>query len=215
MKKITMDNFVKQFETALLSFDKVTAKSILYQAREEHSSIECIEKIIIPALTAIGEGWEDESVALSQVYMSGRICEELIEEILPPTDSPKNNTPLVAIATLEDYHLLGKRIIYSSLKVSGMDLIDYGRLDRNELVKKVMKDNIQILLISTLMLPSALQVKKVSEQLKMGNAKTKIIVGGAPFRIDSLLWKEVGADATGTNVGEAIEITNKMLKELS
>jgi methanogenic corrinoid protein MtbC1 len=210
-----MDYLAKQFELALLAIDRVKAEELLRQAIEKENSIECIEKLIIPALTSIGEGWENDSVALSQVYMSGRICEEIIDTVLPPADSRKIDTPLIAITTLEDYHFLGKRIIYSTLKACGIELTDYGRLDNNELVEKVISDNIKILLISILMLPSALQVKRVCKQLKEKNTRIKIIVGGAPFRFDRQLWKEVGADATGANSSEAIKIVNNMIEGLS
>ena len=41
-----------------------------------------MEKLVVPALERIGAGWEQGRVALSQVYMSGRICEELVDTLL-------------------------------------------------------------------------------------------------------------------------------------
>ena len=40
--------------------------------------------------------------------------------------------------------------------------------------------------------------------------KTKIIVGGAPFRFDSRLWEEVGADAVGIFASEAPGLVDKL-----
>ena len=34
-------------------------------------------------------------------------------------------------------------------------------------------------------------------------------VGGAPFRLDTGLWQEVGADATGRNSAEAIALVDR------
>jgi len=188
---------------------------VIHQAKKAGGSTNCIEKIIVPTLIRIGEGWENESVALSQVYMSGRICEDLVDAIMPPAASGKTGQPAMAIALLEDYHSLGKRIIYSALRANGLDLADWGRIEADELVAKVIDDDIQILLISVLMLPSALRIKTVRERLQQKKAKTRIFVGGAPFRFDPQLLKEVGADATGENTSEAVEIVTRMIKELS
>ena len=56
------------------------------------------------------------------------------------------------------------------------------------------------------MLRSALRVSDVKKQLQQQGVKTKIIVGGAPFRFDAQLWQEVGADATATNTQQLLPI---------
>jgi methanogenic corrinoid protein MtbC1 len=88
----------------------------------------------------------------------------------------------LGIAVLEDYHLLGKRIVYSILRASGFAVRDYGRRTVEELVRLVQADEIEIPLISTLMLPSALRVKELRKQLSAADLPFKIVVGGAPFR---------------------------------
>lgn len=40
-------------------------------------------KLVTATLKRIGDGWEEGKVALSQVYLSGIICEEVIDKILP------------------------------------------------------------------------------------------------------------------------------------
>lgn len=129
---------------------------------------------------------------------------------------------------LEDYHLLGKRIVYSVLRAAGYQLKDYGQMNAEELVKRTWDDKIEILLISTLMLPSALKVKVVRENLdkleKLEKTKPhsgdnpgphsniKIIVGGAPFFFDTELYKEVGADAMGRSASDVPAIVSSLMK---
>ena len=121
----------------------------------------------------------------------------------------------MAIAVLEDYHLLGKRIVYSTLRAGGFDLLDYGRAEVDELVNRIRRDGIEVLLVSTLMLPSALRVKDVRTKLDDAGEKVKIVVGGAPFRLDDQLWKEVYADAVGKNASEAVEIVKTIRGDMS
>ena len=180
-----------EFERSLLSLERLAARSIL--TAPGGSPLEIVEGLIVPVLEKIGADWEKGEVALSQVYMAGRMCEELVDELLPSNDSFRKN-PVMAIAVLEDFHMLGKRIVYSALRSSGFHLLDYGQMRINDLVERVKRDGIKILLISTLMLPSALRVREVREGCRQAGMDVKIVVGGAPFRFDDLLWKEVHAD---------------------
>lgn len=205
-------SYLDSFITALLCLDKDTARSIIIDLKQESDPISLTSQLIVPALEFVGDCWEKGSVALSQVYMAGRICESLIDEILPPGNPLRTDQPPIGIVVLMDHHILGKRVIYSALRASGYELTDLGQgLSAKEVVEKVHLHKIKILLISVLMLPSALHVKEISEMLK--NSGVKIVVGGAPFRLDKHLYKEVDADATGDNAGIAIEIVNKLVGE--
>jgi methanogenic corrinoid protein MtbC1 len=196
-----------EFEEALLTMDRLSATKLLAASRDA-APLQHIESLVIPTLERIGLGWEQGRYALSQVYMSGRICEELVDELLPPTNPNRKYQPKMAISVLDDHHLLGKRIVYSTLRASGYELQDYGQMDVESLVHKTSEDGIEVLLISVLMLNSALRVTKVREGLDSLGCNTRIIVGGAPFRIDEKLWNEVGADAMGKSASDAIEAIN-------
>ena len=47
-------------------------------------------------LERIGNLWEKGHCALSQVYMSRRICEELVDALLGPAETAKLTTPVAA-----------------------------------------------------------------------------------------------------------------------
>ncbi|MCI5144861.1 MAG: cobalamin B12-binding domain-containing protein, partial [Candidatus Electrothrix sp. AR3] len=162
----------------------------------------------------IGSAWEKGNVALAQVYMSSKICEELVEQFLPSTTPEGIQQARMGITLLDDYHALGKMIISATLRASGYELQDYGRLTATELVQRVCDDQIQIILISTLMLRSALQVKEVKNLLTAAGSSAKIIVGGAPFNFDSELWREVGADDMGTNAADAIRAVARCMEKM-
>lgn len=204
---------IDDFQTALLQVDRVKAAEIVDSLYRSNQNFETLEYLTMEALERIGDGWEDGHISLSQVYMSGIICEELIEKYIPKYHIVYKNKPKIAIAVLLDNHALGKRIVYSVLRAGGYDLMDFGQgLSVEEMVGKTLQEKIDILLISTLMLPSALKVKHVVESLRAQNASVKVIVGGAPFRLDDSLWKKVGADAhgkNGTKVKQLIEAYGK------
>lgn len=209
-----MEALIKAFRESLEALDRVGAERIFQQALTSMSPIKAVEQIVVPALEQVGTGWEDGSVALSQVYMSGRFCEELVERVLPRSDPDRKHQPRSAIVVLNDYHMLGKRIVYSVMRASGFELFDYGRMDVDELVERALADKIRVLLISVLILPSALKVREVCEKLKARGAGIKVVVGGAPFLFDEQMWREVGADAMGNSAADAISIVQNWMGEM-
>lgn len=209
-------NQVKRFsillEQALLSLDQEAAERIILEAEMASSPIKIAGDLISSTLARIGDSWESGKLSLSQVYMSGIICEKVIDKILPPQSPIRKSQPKMAIAVVEDFHLLGKRIVYSTLRASGFELMNLGGgLSIERIVELVKTEHIKVLLLSVLMLPSALRIRDLKNQLK--DIDVTIVVGGAPFRFDDALWKEVGADYYGKDSSEALEIVHKIMEE--
>jgi methanogenic corrinoid protein MtbC1 len=200
---------ITAFKEALLSLDRLEAKTLIERSLASASVRQTAEMLMVSSLEQIGAGWQAGKIALSQVYMSGCICEELVNSLFFFDDRIRKDQPKMAIAVLDDYHMLGKRIVYSVLRTSGYRLLDYGRKDVESLAEASIRDQVDMLFISTLMLRSALKVKDLKAKLAAQNAGIKIIVGGAPFRLDRQLWKEVGADACGLTASDAAAIASR------
>lgn len=198
---------VDHFTEALLRLNRVAAEQILIQASRESSLDEVVTSLVVPALERIGDEWVEGKVSLSEVYMSSRICEELMRPSASRPGSARRSQPSIAIAALLDYHLLGKKMVELALRSSGYMFLDWGQgIAVEELVGRVREAHVEVLLISTLMLPSALKVRDVRERLDHAGLHPKIVVGGAPFRFDHRLWEEVGADAMGVSASDALKI---------
>jgi methanogenic corrinoid protein MtbC1 len=206
---------VTEFSGALQALDRVAADALFQRCLGRGSPIEVVEQLVVPALQDIGRAWDDGSVALSQVYMSGRFCEELVERVLPPSDPDRKHQPRSAIVVLNDHHMLGKRIVYAQMRASGFELFDYGRMDVATLVARVQADHVRVLLVSVLMLASALQVRQVRDALDAAGADVKIVVGGAPFSFDPLLWQEVGAHAMGRTAADAATLVQGLMEHIT
>jgi methanogenic corrinoid protein MtbC1 len=212
---LTMEDKVLLFQNSLLSLDKIKADQLFRDALSDFSPIQVVENLVVPALVNIGNSWNDGDLALSQIYMSGQFCEEMVERILPPSDPDRKHQPRSAIVVLNDYHMLGKRIVYSVMRSCGYELFDYGRMTLDEVVERIKIDKLKVLMISVLMLPSALKIRDLRATLDDQNIDLKILVGGAPFLFDSELWREVGADAMGETASDAVRIIENWMEELS
>ncbi|MCP4660845.1 MAG: cobalamin-binding protein [bacterium] len=210
-----MPEAMDDLEQSLLSINRLAAGKLISDVGEEHTGVELVEGLIVPTLERIGSGWESGTIALSQVYMAARICEELVDTVLPPTSPERKDQPRMAVTVLEDRHRLGKRIVYSILRASGFELLDYDHAGVDDVVRRVAEDHVEVLLISTLMLHSALRIRELRAGLRAQDPEVKIVVGGAPFRFDDQLWKEVGADAMCRHASEVVATIFEIMGETS
>lgn len=202
------------FIHALLSINSARAEKIIRELMKKESLINIGDKFISPTLEKIGKDWEKGNASLAQVFLSAHMCNDILDKLLPPEKPTKEIQPNLAIATLGDFHTLGKRMVKYSLRVSGYKVDDFGHgLLINQLRDKCRDNKTDILLISALMLPSALLVKHFMEALRDNDLHVKVVVGGAPFYFDKDLWKEVGADAMGYNAAEAVGIVKRLSGE--
>lgn len=200
------------FELALLALDRVAPERLFEQAAAGPDGLRAAVRLVGDSLERIGAGWERGTVALSQVYMAGRICEELVDRLLPPGDPQRTDQPRLGLAVLADHHLLGMRIVRATLRAAGYAVTDFGHgIGARELAGRATADGIEVLLVSTLMLSSALQVRELGALLRAGDARVKLVVGGAPFLFDERLWREVGADAMGRCATDAPRIVEQIL----
>ncbi|NTV91588.1 MAG: cobalamin-binding protein, partial [Clostridiales bacterium] len=197
---------------ALLSLDRIKAGNIIDNAAVSKKPVSDQFELIAQALNIIGEGWDSGKYSLAQVYMSGVICEELADKLLPEKDNKRISSPRLSIAVLFDQHALGKRMVKSVLLSGGYEVNDLGQgLGVDELVDKAINSGTEILLISTLMLTSALKIALVTEKLNTMKTGIKVIAGGAPFRFDPCLWTKVGAAADGRNATDIIGVVESVV----
>jgi methanogenic corrinoid protein MtbC1 len=193
---------------ALLASERLKAEGILNEMKDQVTPNEIVEQIVTPILEIIGQMWNKGDASLSQIYMSSRICEDFLDTIMP-TESPlRKYQPKLAIATLDDYHTLGKMIVYATVRANGYAIVDYGTLNAKALSERVKMDGVEVLLVSTMMLRSALRVRDLRDFIDDDDKAPFLVVGGAPFVYDTSLWREVGADAGGLNSSDAINIIN-------
>jgi methanogenic corrinoid protein MtbC1 len=199
---------VDEFRERLISLDKAGSLELIKEEFEPIAGTEWIKELIVPSLERIGKDWSEGKLSLAQVYMTGKIAEKLVDDLLFKASEPRKDQPNMAICALEDHHLLGKRIVYSILRSAGYKLQDFGQITAKDLIIKLKDSDIEFLLISTLMLPSALKVKEVVDAMK--NTNIKVIVGGAPFRLDEELWKEVGAYGVCMDASEILDVLEEV-----
>ena len=189
---------VLEFMQALLRVDRRAARQVLVNQAPGGVTVSSLEMVALPALERIGLAWEEGRTSLAQIYMAGRICEEIMDEASADEGVSARVHPPLAIAVLQDHHALGKRLVRSALRVDGWTVLDFGQgLDVDRIVEQVLTNQVKVLLVSVLMLPSALRIKDLRAALDATGRPPALVVGGAPFRLDPTLGRDVGVHRTG------------------
>jgi trimethylamine corrinoid protein len=205
-------------EAALLEMDRAQVLRILQSALSdpEVGRVGLGDRLVTPTLSRIGEAWEGGHVALSQVYMSGRILEECLDELATEPIEPVSNGH-IAIAVLGDRHALGKRIIRTVLRTAGYRVADLGTgLTAEEIADAVQRKRPRLLMLSVLMHNTALRVSAVRAELAArGITDLPIVAGGAPFILDPELGQRVEADAVGRSAADALAIAARVMGGVS
>ena len=199
-----MESVQARFREALLAMDYVTSAALFAQAEQrEGGAAQVAEALLLPVLEGLGEEWEKGLLSLAQIYVAGRICDDLTQS-LGASPELTADAP-VAMANLLDHHALGKRIVLAHLRVGGIAVRDYGSgITPEEVVDRAERDHIRVLLLSTLMLASALEVGRVKRLCQDRHLALAVVAGGAPFRLDPGLGRAVGADAVGYAASDAL-----------
>jgi methanogenic corrinoid protein MtbC1 len=197
------DHRIESLKAALLSVDRSTARRVFLEGVNADGAVPFMENTVGVVMDRIGAAWEAGELALSQVYMAGRICEELSLSSLPEAHPERKNNPSIALGVFEDHHRLGKQMVHSVLRNEGFVVRDLDVIDLQEALKLLKSGTIEVFLLSCLMLSSALRIEKLCAAIKAEDLPVRIVVGGAPFRFDPELWREIGADAMGSTASQA------------
>ncbi len=90
--------------------NRIGAKNSIEKIKNTMEPPRIIDTIVTPALMKLGEEWEKGTVSLAQVYMVGKISEEIVDELLPPKSPDRTSQPPMAIITREQYLKTGFNI---------------------------------------------------------------------------------------------------------
>jgi methanogenic corrinoid protein MtbC1 len=118
---------INGFQMGFLQINRIRAAEIFKNIHLKDRNFDTLEQLTMGTLESVGDGWENGQLFLSQVYMRGVICEELIDKYMPRCNPSYNNNPKMAIAVLLDHHALGKWIVFSVQMASGYDIVDFGQ----------------------------------------------------------------------------------------
>ncbi|MCC5912424.1 MAG: homocysteine S-methyltransferase family protein [Clostridiaceae bacterium] len=193
---------------------KETAEEKTRQLLREISGLEIVNNHLIPALDVVGNKYEKGEIFLPQLIQSAETVKkafEVIKHHIVTEDLTEESTKphKILLATVKgDVHDIGKNIVKILLENYGFDVIDMGKdVGIDEIVKKVMEENIHLIGLSALMTTTVKNMEETIKVLKEKHPSCKVMVGGAVLTKETT--KRIGADYYAKDAREGVKIAQK------
>ncbi len=178
--------------------------------------LEIVNGEIVPALDAVGKGYEDKTVFLPQLLMSAEAAQEAFEKIkrhLLAQETPSQTKGPVVLATVRgDIHDIGKNIIKLLMENYGFSVIDLGKdVPPQSVVDAVLRHGAPLVGLSALMTTTLPAMEETVRRLRAQAPQCKIMVGGAVLTPEYA--EKIGADAYGKDAMAAVRYAESITKK--
>ncbi|MHB8092745.1 MAG: corrinoid protein [Syntrophales bacterium] len=171
-----------------------------------------IDDALIAAMDVVGDAFGSGEIFIPEMLASAITMKSGLSIIKPllTGDQTKSRGTVVMATIKGDLHDIGKNLVCMLLEGAGFNVVDLGTdVDIDEILNKVKEIKPPVLGLSALLTTSMPEMRRVIEALEAQGLRKnlKVIVGGAP--IDRAFAEKIGADASGANATEAVELARR------
>ena len=185
------------------------AGSLAQKALDENIvAITTVEKALIPAMEIVSDKYDKKEYYLPQMLISSdafyKAFEILKKEMKGSEITGKGK--IVCGVVEGDVHDIGKNLVKTVMEANGYICIDMGRdVPIEDYLDKVAEEKPDFLMLSTLMTPTMISMKRTLEGLDEEGLRDqiKVAIGGGPISWD--FAKKIGADFYGDDAKQAVE----------
>ncbi len=174
-----------------------------------------VQNEVIPALDAVGKGFEEKTVYLPQLLMSAEAARCAFVEVKKAMEADRQQqTPKcpVVIATVQgDIHDIGKNIVRLLLENYGFAVTDLGKdVPPAEVVETVLRLQAPLVGLSALMTTTVPAMEETIRQLRERAPFCKVVVGGAVLNQEYA--DRIGADKYAGDAMETVRYAEEINK---
>ncbi len=163
------------------------ARDLTAQLLTQREPLTIVNEHILPALNAVGEGFEKKTIFLPQLLMAAEAAKCAFEQIKGAMTSEKAATrgPVVLATVKGDIHDIGKNIVKLLMENYGFAVIDLGRDVSPEIVLAAVREHHAPLVgLSALMTTTVPAMEETIRLLRRQAPACKVMVGGAVLTAD-------------------------------
>ncbi len=176
------------------------------------AGLDIVREEIIPALDAVGKGYEEKTVYLPQLLMSAEAAQsafEVIREHMRENDQPSTGISIVLATVQGDVHDIGKNIVRLLLENYGFAVTDLGKdVAPEQVLQAVLEIGAPLVGLSALMTTTVPAMETTVRLIKEKAPHCKVMVGGAV--LTSAYAETIGADFYGADAMEAVRIAEQV-----
>ena len=213
----TLDQTLNELVNALTNGDSDATIALTHKALEQGAKpLDLIQQVIVPALTKVGQDFQDFNIFLPELMSAGDAAEKataILDEVMASTGQHTLSLGTVVIGTVEnDIHDIGKNIVSTLVRTHGFKVVDLGRdVAPSAFLEAAEKEKTDIVAMSSLMTttrPSILSTINLFKEVGV-RQQYKIVIGGGCV---TQAWAdEIGADGYAPDAAAAVELCKSIL----
>lgn len=171
-----------------------------------------INEDIVPALEAVGKGFEAGTLFLPQLLMAADAAGAAFDEVRSaiPSGSMSDKGRIILATVKGDIHDIGKNICRALLENYGFKVIDLGRdVPPETVVAAAKREQVSLVGLSALMTTTVDCMAETVRQIHAEVPGCRVTVGGAVLTAD--FAASIGADFYTKDAMELVRLTEKIL----
>lgn len=189
-------------------------KALTGQALEQMSEMDVVDRLLIPALDAVGDSYERQEIFLPQlINAANAACEgfELVKERIAQRGGSSVSKGKIVLATVHgDIHDIGKNIVRVVLENYGYTVIDLGRdVPAETVVEAVVREDVRLVGLSALMTTTVASMEETIAAIRASGHDCRIMVGGAVLTPEYAA--QIGADYYAKDAKQSADIAKQVL----
>ncbi len=177
----------------------------------QKAPMEIVQQEIIPALNAVGEGFEKNTVYLPQLLMAAEAAQSAFQKIKAALPAGEGGKGPVVLATVHgDIHDIGKNIVKLLLENYGFRVVDLGRdVPPEKVVEAAIRHNAPLVGLSALMTTTVPAMEETLRLLREAAPQCKTVVGGAVLTEEYAA--AMGADCYAADAMETVRFAETVI----
>ena len=193
---------------------KAEARAAADAALTMREPLDVVNVSLIPALDAVGDGFEKGTVFLPQLLQAATAAQAAFEAIkakIAASGQAQGSKGKIVIATVKgDVHDIGKNIVRVILENYGYDVLDLGRdVDPERVVEAVRQTGAKLVGLSALMTTTVPNMQATIEALHAAHLDCTVMVGGAVLTPDYA--RDIGADYYCKDAKASADLAKQLL----
>lgn len=193
---------------------KAEARAAADAALTMREPLDVVNASLIPALDAVGDGFEKGTVFLPQLLQAATAAQAAFESIkakIAASGQAQGSKGKIVIATVKgDVHDIGKNIVRVILENYGYDVLDLGRdVAPERVVEAVRQTGAKLVGLSALMTTTVPNMQATIEALHAAGLDCKVMVGGAVLTPDYA--RNIGADYYCKDAKASADLAKQLL----
>ena len=193
---------------------KAEARAAADAALTMREPLDVVNASLIPALDAVGYGFEKGTVFLPQLLQAATAAQAAFESIkakIAASGQAQGSKGKIVIATVKgDVHDIGKNIVRVILENYGYDVLDLGRdVAPERVVEAVQRTGAKLVGLSALMTTTVPNMQATIEALHAAGLDCKVMVGGAVLTPDYA--RMIGADYYCKDAKASADVAKQLL----